>query len=72
MPRKPKETAIPIYCKVGSLPGVIYALVGDKLPEVGERFKIRTWNEKYAKPESVRVLEIKNVLGKLLFVCERF
>lgn len=43
-----------------------------KPPVIGERFFIRDPEEKYGRPEPVRLLEIRDVGPQLLYVVERF
>jgi len=66
-----------LYMKIGSMPaGYMHAVRKRKLPVVGETFKVKPLTargrpEKYARPEGVRLLEVRDV-GQPLYVVERW
>lgn len=69
-----------LYFKIGTMPGEYLVPVDRwsgralrKEPTVGQFFSVKKPGEKYAKPESVHCLEIRDLgVGTRLFVCERF
>jgi hypothetical protein len=62
-----------LYLKVGSLPGIhMHVVRKRKPPVIGERFFVRPLDERYARHEPVRLLEIRNVGSGVLYVVERF
>lgn len=65
-----------LYMKVGTMPGMVMHVVRKrKPPTIGEVFYIQDPNlGRYAKHESVRLTEVRNIDGALwlLYVVERF
>ncbi len=62
-----------LYVKIGSMPAQYVSVVRKrKPPSVGERFFVRESKEKYACWSPVRLLEVREVGGQLLYVLERF
>jgi hypothetical protein len=69
-----------LYCKVGTMPGQYLKPVGRwsgvalrKAPVIGQCFALKDPDQRYAKPQPVRLYAIR-VLGNeaVLYCCERF